>query len=93
MARKRDDGRDLGLGSSSGGQRHGAAEAVAQQHGRLAQLIEQGQQQVGDVPSHVEAEALAGRPPVEQQHPPARTQRLGERAGRVEVEDGRRVDQ
>jgi hypothetical protein len=78
-----------------GGNGHGSAEAVADQRGGLVQSLEEGHQDLLDVPRHRQLLAALGvRAPVEQEHPvPPRGEPAQQRLVFAEVEDGWRVDQ
>ena len=76
------------------GHRHGPAEAVTDEGRRLADRVEQRQQQPLDMLGYAEIGAIGRKPPVDQQHLLTRcSKRGGERCLFVEVQHVRRIDQ
>ena len=78
-----------------GGDRHGPAEAIADQRGGLADAAQQRQQQLLDMPG--DGQLAPRRPPLPQSSSSARrpmpATALGQRNLSIEVEDPRRIDQ
>ena len=76
------------------GDRHGSAEAIADECNRFADAAQQREQQVFDMPSDAQLRARVRTAPVEQERSAVHPRNgASHRRFRVEIEDPRRIDQ